>query len=307
MAGYRELLAIEWEANAVDTFRANFPDVPVFHGDIAAYNPADLGLQPGELDVFDGSPPCQGFSTAGHRQLDDPRNQLFREFIRLLTYWQPKAFVMENVSGMVKGKMRTLFAECLTDLKAAGYVVCVRLLTASYLGVPQARQRLVFIGARNDLGIEPVHPAPFGPVITTSDAIDDLTDLGVVNKMKDKVALLAPHIKPGDGADDVLKAGGKKPSYFSLRRLHADRPAPTILKTPPAFCGYLHPTKNRVLGTNELSRLQSFPDQFDWGGSNYTEIHARIGNSVPPLMMRAIAQTIRERILEPTNQARRTA
>jgi DNA (cytosine-5)-methyltransferase 1 len=307
MAGYRELLAIEWEANAVATFRANFPDVPVFHGDIGAYDPATLGLQPGELDVFDGSPPCQGFSTAGRRQIDDPRNQLFREYIRLLTYWQPKAFVMENVSGMVKGKMRALFAECLTDLKAAGYVVRARLLTASYLGVPQIRQRMVFIGVREDLGIQPVHPTPFGSVITTRAAIDDLPNPGIVNKLSDKVALLAPHIKPGQGGDDILKKGGKRPSYFSLRRLDANRPAPTILKTPPAYCGYLHPTKNRTLGTNELSRLQAFPDQFDWAGSDYKEIHARIGNSVPPLMMRAVAQTIRERILEPADEARRTA
>src|SRR5690606_12471769 len=83
MAGFRELLAVEWDDHAVDTFRRNFPDVPVYHGDIAQLTAEAIleqtGLAPGELDVFDGSPPCQGFSMAGLRQLDDQRNQLFRE------------------------------------------------------------------------------------------------------------------------------------------------------------------------------------------------------------------------------------
>src|SRR5699024_2204750 len=120
MAGYREPLAVEWEQNAVDTFRLNFPDVPVYHGDIAKLSVDEClsmtGLQPGELDVFDGSPPCQGFSTAGKRQIDDERNQLFREYVRLLKGLKPKVFVMENVSGMVKGKMKLLFAEILREL-----------------------------------------------------------------------------------------------------------------------------------------------------------------------------------------------
>jgi DNA (cytosine-5)-methyltransferase 1 len=94
--------------NAVQTFKLNFPDVPVYHGDIAKLSVDEVlrmtGLQPGELDVFDGSPPCQGFSTAGKRVMDDPRNQLFREYVRLLQGLQPKVFVMENVSGMVKGR-----------------------------------------------------------------------------------------------------------------------------------------------------------------------------------------------------------
>lgn len=88
MAGYRELLAVEWDNNAVDTFKLNFPDVPVYHGDITKLSVDEClkmtRLESGELDVLDGSPPCQGFSTAGKRVMDDPRNQLFREYVRLL-------------------------------------------------------------------------------------------------------------------------------------------------------------------------------------------------------------------------------
>ena len=107
MAGFKELLAVEWDNNAVETFKLNFPDVPIYHGDIARLTADECmelsGIGKYELDVFDGSPPCQGFSTAGKRKFDDPRNSLFIEYARLLNDLQPKVFVMENVTGMVKG------------------------------------------------------------------------------------------------------------------------------------------------------------------------------------------------------------
>ena len=98
--------------------------------------PPDDGLEPGELDVLDGSPPCQGFSTAGRRNMEDGRNQLFKEYVRLLRGLRPKVLVMENVSGMVKGKMKLIFAEIMRELKASGYTVSARLMNAMYYGVP---------------------------------------------------------------------------------------------------------------------------------------------------------------------------
>ena len=155
MAGYRELLAVEWDDHAVATFRLNFPEVPVYHGDIAKLSVEEClrlaGIRPGELDVLDGSPPCQGFSTAGKRKMDDGRNQLFLEYVRLLRGLRPKVLVMENVSGMVKGKMKLIFAEILRELKASGYQVSARLMNAMYYGVPQSRQRMIFIGVREDI------------------------------------------------------------------------------------------------------------------------------------------------------------
>ena len=155
MAGFRELLAVEWDEHAVETFKANFPDVPVWQGDIAGLSVEEClrltGLQPGELDVLDGSPPCQGFSTAGRRKMDDGRNQLFQEYVRLLRGLRPKVLVMENVSGLVKGKMKLIFVEILRELKASGYKVSARLMNAMYFGVPQSRERMIFIGVREDL------------------------------------------------------------------------------------------------------------------------------------------------------------
>ena len=155
MAGYRELLAVEWDDHAVATFKLNFPDVPVYHGDIAKLSVEEClrlaGIGPGELDVLDGSPPCQGFSTAGKRRMDDGRNTLFLEYVRLLRGLRPKVLIMENVSGMVQGKMKLIFAEILKELKESGYHVSARLMNAMYYGVPQSRQRMIFVGVREDI------------------------------------------------------------------------------------------------------------------------------------------------------------
>lgn len=305
MAGYRELLAVEWEDHAVECFRRNFPGVPVHHGDIADLDTDSLGLAPGELDVLDGSPPCQGFSTVGFRQLDDPRNQLFREYVRLLEAWQPKVFVMENVPGMVRGHMRRLFAEILTALKQArpGYRVVARLMDSSYFHVPQKRQRMIFVGVREDLGLDPVHPAPESRPITVRQALKGLDGLGPVLKPRGKIARLAPLVPPGrDGSDALTLRGGTR-RHFGLQRAHWDRPCTTLVKTlSDTRNGILHPAEPRFLSGREISRIQSFPDAYDWGDSSLEDIWARVGNSVPPLMMRAIAATIQDRILLPSRE-----
>jgi site-specific DNA-cytosine methylase len=155
MAGYRELLAVEWDANAAATFRLNFPDVPVYEGDVAKLTVAEClrlaKVRPRELDVLDGSPPCQGFSTAGKRFLEDPRNGLFREYCRLLAGLQPKAFVMENVTGLIKGHMKKVYLEIMASLRACGYEARGEVLNAMHYGVPQSRERVIVVGVRKDL------------------------------------------------------------------------------------------------------------------------------------------------------------
>lgn len=164
LAGYDVRLAVEWDQEAAGIYAANFPGTPMHAGDIKELS-SDRALElarvrPGELDVLDGSPPCQGFSTAGKRVLGDRRNVLFLEFVRMLAAFRPRAFVMENVSGLRKGKMKLTFAEIHLALKAAGYRVACRELNAWWYGVPQDRRRLIWVGLRDDLGIEPSHPQP---------------------------------------------------------------------------------------------------------------------------------------------------
>ena len=201
MAGFRELLAVEWDNNAVETFRLNFPDVLVYHGDICKLNVDEClelaGIQSGELDILDGSPPCQGFSTAGKRDLNDDRNQLFREFVRLLRGLQPKVFVMENVSGLVKGKMKLVFAEIMRELKASGYKVSCRLMNAMYFHVPQSRQRLIWIGVREDLETEPGHPGADGNYISVKRALRTCTEV-VPFQISNKVIKRWKQTRPGE-------------------------------------------------------------------------------------------------------------
>ena len=298
MAGFRELLAIEWDNNAVETFKLNFPDVPVYRGDIAKISVDQVlemtGLKVGELDVFDGSPPCQGFSTAGKRQLSDARNQLFMEYVRLLRGLKPKVMVMENVSGMVKGKMKLVFAEILRELKASGYKVSVKLLNAMYFNVPQSRQRLIFIGVREDLGIEPSHPeAESYPIGCGSCNFHEELRLTGVELARWE------SIPPGGNWQSLPKElinGKAKYSNFH-RKLNSEKPSFTVGKEEHYSSGrFYHWSEQRRINDIELKRIGSYPDDFLFIG-NGNIIHERIGNSVPPLFMRSIAKRIRQTLL----------
>jgi DNA (cytosine-5)-methyltransferase 1 len=296
MAGYRELLAVEWDDNAVQTFKLNFHGVPVYHGDIAKLSVDEClslaGIKAGKLDVFDGSPPCQGFSTAGKRMMDDPRNQLFREYVRLLRGLQPKVFVMENVSGMVKGKMKLVFAEILRELRASGYKVSARLLNAMWFGVPQSRERMIFIGVRDDLPAVPSHPVALSDVITVRAAFERINQHGFCDKVSPALAQVIPHIPPyGDGGDVTR---GK---FFSTKRLAWDKPFRTISKDMIGTrSAMVHPNEHRPVTIAEAQRGGSFPDEYQFIGA-YKNALPRIGNSVPPLFMRSIARHIRREIL----------
>lgn len=296
MAGFRELLAVEWDDNAVATFKLNFPDVPVYHGDIAKLSVEQVlemtGLELGQLDVFDGSPPCQGFSTAGKRIIDDPRNQLFREYVRLLRGLKPKVFVMENVSGMVKGKMKLVFVEILKELKASGYKVSARLLNAMYFHVPQSRERMIFIGVRDDLGIEPSHPKVESRGVTVQQAFDGVFIESAPYLSPGLMAIVGKIPQWGDGADVTGK------NYFGTKRLGWEKPSRSIIKEMTGTrTALVHPDEPRAITQSEAKRIGSWPDEYCFDG-NYKQVMARIGNSVPPLFMHSIARHIRCNILD---------
>lgn len=311
MAGYRELLAVEMNNRAVETFEANFPGVPVYHGDICELEAEEClrlaNLKPGELDVLDGSPPCQGFSTAGSRKIDDPRNLLPKEYVRLLRGLMPRAFIMENVSGMVKGKMKLVFADIMRELKDSGYRVRCRLLNTMHYCVPQSRQRLIWIGTRNDLSAEPVYPET-QQIISVGDALAGCTQL-VPAPVERGQEIVLQHIPPGGGGakehvpEELLKEyiprmyGKTAYSYGGMcRRLSLTRPAWTINKTyAPYGQTPIHPAEDRFVSIDEIRRLFSFPDGFVFTGT-YTQIHSLLGNSVPPLFMRSIAEQVRTSI-----------
>ncbi len=262
-AGGKVLAAVEWDDNAVATYKLNHHGASVLHRDIATVTAEELleltGLKQCELDIFDGSPPCQGFSTAGKRQIDDPRNSLFKEYVRLLRGLQPKVFVMENVSGMVKGHMKHVFAIAMRELKASGYQVKCQLMNAMYFGVPQSRERVIFIGVRNDLGIEPSHP------VAQSEPI------GCVRLDEH------PAVYSERRYGDTLETPGQ--------------PIGTVTKIGRKFW-----TKTLEFGHLSYSVNTSFPRSFQFVGT-LNDRKARVGNTVPPLFMAAIAEHIYTHIL----------
>ncbi len=295
LAGFKELLAVEWDGNAVETFRMNFPEVTVYHGDIAKLTSDECmrlaGISKGELDVFDGSPPCQGFSTAGKRKYDDPRNSLFKEFARLLNDLQPKVFVMENVTGMIKGHMKQAYLEIMRTLRGCGYVAKGEVMNAMYYNVPQSRERVIIIGARKDLGIEPTHPKPQAKPITVGEAL-----AGVENKTYSRpLATLATtiwnNIKQGQSGQHYRRG-----YYFSCLKIDPEKPSPTIPKRCTGGGGHMHWAERRTLTIEEAKRISSFPDTFKFTGKFHDQWE-RIGNSVPPNLMKAIATHIKDNIL----------
>lgn len=303
MAGFRDLLAVEWDNNAVETLRLNWPELDIYHGDIAKLSVDEVlqrtGLQPGELDILDGSPPCQGFSTAGKRIMDDPRNQLFKEYVRLLRGLQPKVFIMENVSGMVKGKMKLVFVEILKELKASGYQVSAKLLNAMYFHVPQSRQRMIFIGVRNDLGIMPSHPKGESDAISFRKATENTT------KLYDSRMLTSPHLieyakhhKNGWSTDNRIykTVKGNIAGAMSTKWASFDKTVGTLAKSEISCTGIVHPDKTRYIDLCEAKRCGSFPDYYMFSDRHNGIV--RIGNSVPPLFMEAIARHVRAEILD---------
>ncbi len=293
MAGFCELLAVEWDKNAVDTFRLNFPDVPIYHGDIAKLTVEEClrlaGIQSGQLDVLDGSPPCQGFSIAGKRDMADNRNQLFREYVRLLRGLRPKVFIMENVSGLVKGKMKLIFAEIMRELKASDYVVSCRLLNAMWFNVPQNRQRLIWIGVQENQGRKPSHPM----AESNATAFVKMNDAASSDWLTDnEVYAINQH-------SFLQKQRGNS---FCYQVIEDGKPTPTFSKTlirsgSAALILVSEDGRLRLPTKNEIQIAASFPLQFTFIGTR-KEQWARIGNSVPPLFLRAVARHIRTEILD---------
>lgn len=301
-AGFRELLAIEWDANAVDSFKQNFREIPVWQRDICLISIGEIlefcRLSKGELDVLDGSPPCQGFSMAGKREVRDTRNDLFKQYVRLVDGLQPKVFIMENVPGMAKGKMRGRFIEILGTLKRLNYRVKCKQMNAKYYSVPQSRERLLFLGVRKDLKIEPSFPVPSGRVTTAAGALSDLKELGEVKYPRGKAAEFYDYIKPGESLSDVFIKKFKRNAYYNLIKVDPNKPVNTITKLfADSMSGLLHWKEKRFMTINELKRLSSFPDDFILTGK-FEEQWARIGNAVMPRFMQAIAEHVRDKILK---------
>lgn len=320
MAGFNVIYANEFVEEAQKTYKANHSNTYLDTRDIRNVDAEDIlkitKLKQGELDLFDGSPPCCAFSTAGkrdkgwnkERDYSDGKKQkiedLFEEYIRLLDGLQPKTFVAENVSGMVKGKAIGYFKYYLQKMKSCGYEVEARLLNAKWLGVPQARERLIFIGVRKDLGMKPVFPKPFRYYYTLGDALKDLPEENereaeMLREDAKKYAWYKILRKmPKDPPKSLSGAQYANGSYFNLKRESMKAPCSTICqRNGDLSCsGNSHPIEDRKFTIAELKRITSLPDDFILTGT-YAQQWERAGRMVPPVMMMNISKTIEREIL----------
>lgn len=319
MAGFEVAYANEFVPIAQESYRANAsPHTQLDGRDVRQVKAEEIlkmiGMRPGELDVFDGSPPCQAFSTAGQRDkgwgkdkryqhgAEQRNEELFFDYIRLRDGLMPRTFVAENVSGLVKGKAKGFFLEILDKLKNGGeYRVIAGIVDAQWLGVPQQRERVIFVGVRADLELEPVLPDPLPYQYSVRDA---LAGLGA-----DDVEPETDISRYAIGVEyDRLIPGRQSDKYFNLIKADPSKPCPALLASAGQYLSgayVVHPVERRKFSIREAKRISSFPDDFELKGT-YGEQWERLGNSVPPLMMERIAATLRDRVLIPAG-ARRVA
>lgn len=349
--GFITSLANDIEPCCVDTYAHNHPDTPREHiilGDInEVINNLETLLRFKDVDVVIGGPPCQGFSMANRQRLiDDPRNKLYKSYVKVVSIVQPKFFVMENVKGM-----KSVSSQVIDDFKNIGYQVSCQILNAKDYGVPQNRERLIFIGNRigidNDLIFKEIEELSQKiPDFVLADALHGLKpleasrkknatdvdseisgkkiDSAVMCEMNEYIAYINQgvchpvvfnhkarynndrdieifgRLHQGDRSDDPKIADimpyARRNNIFKDKyfKLEEEKVCKTITAHMKFDCNmYIHPTQARGLTPREAARVQSYPDDYLFRGS-YTKTYMQIGNSVPPLLGRAIAEIIKK-------------
>lgn len=328
--GFETLLGIDFDKNAIETFKENFPKAETICGDICDLEvknkiiklSKDLGI-----NMIIGGPPCQGFSLKGKKRgLDDPRNFLFLEYVEIVEKLLPEIFIIENVKNLINSSKGYFIDQIYERFTEIGYTLNHGILNAVDFGVPQKRERAIIIGTLDSRGIKLPEKHSLNER-TVRDAISDLAYLDS-GEGKDKVNYINPpeseyqkimrknskflynhratnHSKetirklsiiPSEGDKSYLpvELHGRQQFLTTWSRLIWDEPSPTIDTRfdTPSNGRNSHPFLNRAITPREAARIQSFPDDFIFKGTK-TSICTQIGNAVPPLMAKAICEHIR--------------
>ena len=325
-AGYCVRAAVEFDADACDSLRANFPAAQVLEGDIRSISTDDIlqaaGVQAGEAELLIGGPPCTPFSKSGYwlehkRRGLDPEASLLEHYVRILDEARPGAFLLENVFALAYANHNRPWLEFLLEsFDRLGYHVTRKTVLAADYGIPQRRQRLILLGSLDGPPAfpEPTHTGPHErrvwergkrkPHVTTVEAIGDLAEREDLRELEEDVGGKYGHLLPGIPPGDnylfyTARRGHPQPQfewrkrYWSfLLKLDPDQPSPTIQASPGPYVGPFH-WDNRRLRVMELKRLQTFPDDFVICG-NRRSAQRQLGNAVPPLLARKIAEVLSE-------------
>jgi DNA (cytosine-5)-methyltransferase 1 len=327
-AGFETRVALEWDHQCCESLRAS-RSAPVIEADLIETPTKDIlragGLRAGSVDILIGGPPCQPFSKSGYwksgdsLRLEDPRANTLAGYLRVLEEARPKAFLLENVEGLAFGGkdegLRLLLnaVKHINKASKTNYRPLVVTLNAADYGVPQTRSRVFVIASRDGRIFEtptathcdPADATLTGePWMTAWDAIGDLkepTDADV--NLSGKWADLLPSIPEGlnylwhtDRMGGVPLFGWRRRYWNFLLKLAKDRPAWTIQAQPGPATGPFH-WKNRRLTSQELARLQTFPENIVITGGRI-EVQRQIGNAVPSLLAEVLARAIREQFFD---------
>lgn len=274
-AGHTVVWANDFDADAVATYRKNIGDHIVL-GDIKQIDADEIP----DCDVVVGGFPCQGFSVANtKRNTLDERNQLYKEFLRVLEAKRPKYFLAENVKGILSLGKGEVIKAIVQDFEhtGPGYKVVYKLLNAADYGVPQNRQRVIIVGVRKDVDAEFEYPAPthskdgkdgLEPWVSVREAIGRFPDPDEPNDIPNHVYSKYKMVMNG---------------YMGKRPLNPDKPSPTITARGDRKGGVVvhpHPSAARRMTAREVAAIQTFPDFFEFVGSK-TDCYRQIGNAVP--------------------------
>ena len=323
-AGFAVRGFVELDAGSRRIYRANFPTARECGADIMEVTAAKLhGIseQVGEIDVIIGGPPCQGFSLSGKRCVGDPRNTLFRQYLRFVDHFRPKVAIMENVrllTSMKNNRGGLVADDILREFAAQGYRVQFFEVNAKDYGVPQHRERVFFVAVAEDCPFGPSLPeTDFGegndlfssraPHRTFADACSDLEHLesgqrsavdplhAAVNHPTHVIEWLW-NVPQGRSAHDNENPELRPPSGYNTtyKRQVWNEPAATVQTTFGMIsgCRNVHPIATRSLTVREAARVQSFPDSYKFIGNAGT-VRTGIGNAVPPLLAYSLGRHVK--------------
>ena len=304
-AGFNNIFSVDIEPSFCETYKTNFPKHNLIQKDISKLSNEEIKSLIGNqiIDVIIGGPPCQGFSMAGNigrKFIDDSRNQLFREFARIVEIVQPSYFVMENVARLFTHNKGETKKEIIELFKKMNYNVDCKVVNTADFGIPQVRNRVLFIGNRISNNI--VFPTKtVDKPISIKEAIDKLPKLKSGEKSKIPNHISMKHSEQMLEKMKYVSDGGNRNEIPELIRPKSGdvRKYIRYKSTEPAVCvtgdmrKIFHYSQNRALTVRELATLQTFPLDFIFKGSTISQ-QQQVGNSVPPILAKEIALTIKK-------------
>lgn len=295
---FKILDTIEFWKPAVETYNFNFSTniVPRDITDDDVRNELELKCK-NKTNLVIGGFPCQGYSMAGKRDPDDQRNQLYKYTIDVIKRLQPEVFVLENVKGILSFKEKDgelVINKIINILKEQNYYARYILVDSSKFGVPQKRERVIFIGSKdkNKVDLAIIEIAKHNEKIkTVRDAISHLENQKMDSNIPNHI--FSNHTNEMKERLSKLKEGESLyGNYFdAFKRIYYDKPSPTVKENHGGV--HVHPVLNRVLTPKELALLQSFPDDFVFQGTK-ANILKQIGNAVPVKLSYEIAKIIKK-------------